>query len=109
MALLRLPKAVWKQTIYSTPTTKTGGFFEKISRMRLRKKGIKPAYRGLESMYGMYKWNEKGAVIYLSVKDLVSVFLRVETLLHEFLHYITTTFLPTPLENVLDDLVDLLL
>src|SRR5271157_6048161 len=98
MVKLRFPRVVWKQTIYATSDKRKCGFFEKISRMRLRKKGIKNAYCGLESIYGMYAWDEEDAVIYLSAKKLELAILKIETLLHEFLHHLNTTFLSAPIE-----------
>ena len=109
MAKRKLPKIVWKETIYSTFNKMNFNFFEKINRVRMRKKGLKGPYSGLGQIYGMYKWNERGAAIYLSQKKVNTMFLKIETHLHEFLHYLNTNHLPTIIENFIDDLIDLLL
>jgi len=109
MTKRKLPKIVWKETIYSTFNRMNFNFFEKVNRMRMRKKGLKGPYSGLGQIYALYKWNEKGAVIYLSRKKVNTRSLKIETHLHEFLHYLNTNRLPAIIENFIDDLIDLLL
>jgi hypothetical protein len=109
MAKRKLPKVVWKETIYSTSSKMNFNFFEKVNRMQMQKKGLKGPYSGLGQIYALYKWDEKSAVIYLSRKKVNTSFLKIETHLHEFLHYLNTNHLPTVIEDFIDDVIDLLL
>jgi hypothetical protein len=109
MAKRKRLKIVWKETVYCASKGLNFNLLEEVSRTRMRKKGLKELHLGLEQCCALYKWSEEGAVIYLSRKDVNTVFLKIETYLHEFLHHLTHCSLPTTIETFIDDLIDLLL
>lgn len=100
----RLPRVVWKQAIYSTSGRLNIRFFDRV--WRALKKGS--GGQGLRSVYAMYKRGNGRVTIYLSAAKVNTVALKIQTYAHELLHHLTY-YLPTAVEDFVDDLIDLLL
>jgi len=106
------PKVIWKNTLYATSGSLNNSWLQRAFKRRILKgisknKGNEGSI--LMSIYGWYLWRNGLSSILISYTKNNVPSLKIETLLHEILHHLTTKLLPATLEHLVDDLIDILL